>query len=105
MPRPPTPAALAAYRDVLRAARQAFKNDAHALAASRAELRGKFNEAADAQGDAAAAAVADAHEAADFLRTYVVQAELNERGNYAMTVEKHHVDAVAEEGEIRGPRK
>lgn len=83
----------------------AFKNDAHALAASRAELRSKFGEAAGAAGDDAARAVADAHEAADFLRTYVVQAALNERGNYEMRVEKHHVDTVAEEGEIRGPRQ
>lgn len=74
------------------------------MTASKSELRSKFDQATGADGDAATSAVADAHEAADFLRTYVVQAQLNERGNYRMTVEEHHVDTVAEEGEIRGPR-
>lgn len=84
----------------------AFRGDAHALAASRAELRSKFDEGASASDPAdAAARVADAREAADFLRTYVVQAALNERGNYRMTVQPHQADTVAEEGAIRGPKR
>jgi len=83
----------------------AFKGDAHALAASRAELRSKFAEGAAVADPAdVARRVADAREAADFLRTYVVQAALNERGNYRMTVQPHQADTVADEGALRGPK-
>lgn len=83
----------------------AFKGDAHALTASRVELRSKFAEgAAVTDASEIARLVADAREAADFLRTYVVQAALNERGNYRMTVQPHQADTVAEEGALRGPK-
>ena len=65
---------------------------------------GPCQESSGATGEAARQLLADAEEAASFLRTYVVQARLNERGNYRMTVQPHHADTVAEEAALRGPR-
>lgn len=46
--------------------------------------------------EAAAALRAEAAEAADFIGSYVVQAALNDRGNYTMTVQPEHTGALAE---------
>lgn len=90
----------------------AFRGDTVTLNASRTELRARFDESRASLSSAGVQqqeqidqALADAAEAADFLRTFVVQAKLNERGNYEMKLEPHHADAVAEEAAIRGSRK
>ncbi len=95
----------------------AFRGDTVTLTASRKELRARFDESRRStslgggseqqqqQQEQIDQALADAAEAADFLRTFVVQAKLNERGNYEMKLEPHHADAVAEEAAIRGSRK
>ena len=92
---------------------QAFRGDTVTLNASRKELRARFDESRASlagqeqqqQQEQIDQALADAAEAADFLRTFVVQARLNERGNYEMKLEPHHADTVAEEAAIRGSRK
>jgi complex III assembly factor LYRM7 len=75
----------ASFRAVLRAVRDTFKGDARALATCRAEARKQFRANAG-ERDAARVAkmVADALDAAQFLRDSVVQAALNDKGNYAM---------------------
>ena len=89
----------------------AFRGDTVTLNASRKELRARFDEnraslsSGGQQQEQIDQALADAAEAADFLRTFVVQAKLNERGNYEMKLEPHHADTVAEEAAIRGSRK
>lgn len=89
----------------------AFRGDAHALAASRAEIRSHYLAAASVPPAEVAAKVADSDEAASFLAAHVVQGVLNERGNYAVTLEAHHADAsvlvepgaaVAKEGDAGG---
>lgn len=91
----------------------AFRGDTATLKASRKELRARFDDSratlagggGQQHQEQIDQALADAAEAADFLRTFVVQAKLNERGNYEMKLEPHHADAVAEEAAIRGSRK
>eukprot|EP00891_Asterochloris_glomerata_P003324 jgi/Astpho2/3324/Aster-x0573 len=48
--------------------------------------------------------LADGLEAADFIKTFVVQAKLNPRGNFEMQVQPEHADATAEEAALRGKR-
>ncbi|KAK9831574.1 hypothetical protein WJX74_000763 [Apatococcus lobatus] len=96
---------LAAYRVLLRSITAAFKGDAFMLQQSRREVRHKYQEAAGLTDPAEVQKkVAEAKEAADFIRTNVVQAQLNERGNFAMQVEEHHADSTAEEAAIRPSR-
>ncbi|KAK9864299.1 hypothetical protein WJX84_004057 [Apatococcus fuscideae] len=96
---------LAAYRVLLRSITAAFKGDAFMLRQSKLEVRHKYQEASSLT-DAAEVQkrVAEAKEAADFIRTNVVQAKLNGRGNFAMHVEEHHADSTAEEAAIRPNR-
>jgi len=72
------------------------------LQQSRRELRSKF-EANKSVSDQAAQnkLLAEGEEAASFIRTFVVQAKLNERGNFQMKPEPHHADTVAEEAALR----
>jgi len=90
----------------------AFRGDAHALATARAEVRSHYLAAASVPPSEVAAKVADSDEAASFLTAHVVQGVLNERGNYAVSLEAHHADAavmveprVAVEEEGRGGGK
>lgn len=67
-------------RNVLRAA---FKHDEPALAAAFTEIRSNFAQHAAVRDEQEVAALCAAgHDALDFLRTSVVQAKLNERGNF-----------------------
>ena len=76
-------AAKSAHRALLRACRETFRGDTKALSASTAEVRARFRErSALAPGsDEALRAVADAREAASFVRTNLVQGVVNARGN------------------------
>ena len=61
----------------------AFKQDEPALAAAFEEIRSNFAQHKDVTDKAEVDALCAAgHDALDFLRTSVVQAKLNERGNY-----------------------
>ena len=105
---PPTLLSLHQLTDAQPPNLTAFCGDTVTLTASRKELRARFDETRRSSGALGAQeidqALADAAEAADFLRTFVVQAKLNERGNYEMKLESHHADTVAEEAAIRGSR-
>lgn len=69
---------------------------------SKLELRSKF-EANRRVADSGAVKklLAEGEEAASFIKTFVVQAKLNDRGNYEMKVQPHHADATAEEAALR----
>jgi len=74
------------------------------LSAAKREIRQKFEEnRTHAGGAALTELIAEAYDAADFIKTQVVQAERNERGNYTMKIEKHHSDDVPPEGWVPPP--
>ncbi|CAL5221847.1 g4107 [Coccomyxa viridis] len=96
---------LSVYREFLRSIKQAFKNDEFMQQTARNEVRTKFQGSSGVTDPAEIDKLcAEGRDAARFLTQYVVQAELNERGNYAMSVEPHHTDAVAEEAALRPDR-
>jgi hypothetical protein len=81
----------AAYRGLLRAVATTFAGDASALAQGRSAAAAAFRgwappPAAPAPADALARALADADEAAAFLREHVAQGRLNERGAYEVAL-------------------
>ncbi|CAI7914561.1 unnamed protein product [Closterium sp. NIES-53] len=77
------PSALSAYRTLLRAIRKSFPGDQHANSAGRAEVRGHFEgNRGEADERRLAELERDARDAAEMLRTMVVQARLNDRGNF-----------------------
>ena len=47
----------------------------------------------ETEADAIQRLCAEGDEAADFLRTFVVQARLNERGNYGMLLHANWIEA------------
>ena len=76
---------VASFRALLRVVRETFRGDAQALRTCRAEARKQYlAHAGERDGARVARLVADAHDAAQFLRDSVVQAQLNDQGNYAM---------------------
>jgi complex III assembly factor LYRM7 len=75
----------ASFRALLRAVKDTFKGDLQALRTCRAEARKQYRaHASERDGARIERLVADAQDAAQFLRESVVQAQLNEQGNYAM---------------------
>ena len=81
------PAVRGGLRVLFRAVRETFAGDAKALSASRAEIRKRFHEN-ERVSDAAVITrlVAEAHDAAAFLRESIVQARLNSAGRYGACV-------------------
>ena len=76
-----------AFRALLLAVREKFSGDAAALRTCREEARKHFRANAGVRDAAKAAAlVADALDAAKFLRESVVQARLTPEGRYAMAI-------------------
>lgn len=76
-------AALAGFRHLVRAQRKAFAGDSQMQAGAVNEIRGHFEKNRDASDpEEIRKLIAGCYGAADFLSTFVVQAELNERGNY-----------------------
>ena len=87
----------AAYRAVLRAQRVAFGGDLEMIRASQSATRAEFDKgiASFASGDAdydMEKSLEMAHDAAKFFRTNIVQAPLNERGNYEVSAERIRTD-------------
>ena len=76
--------ARSAYRQLLRVQRQLFVGDLSARTAARAETRTRFMENAAASPEQAATLVAEADEAAEFIRQNIAQTVLNERGNFEL---------------------
>jgi len=89
--------AASAYRHLLRAAAATFGADAAAVARCRAEARARFvANAGERDAARARALVADALDAAAFLRRSVVQASLNgATGRYEMRVRPEPEDSAA----------
>mmetsp|Transcript_1520 Transcript_1520/g.3334 ORF Transcript_1520/g.3334 Transcript_1520/m.3334 type:complete len:105 (-) Transcript_1520:89-403(-) len=82
---------LGAYRRLLRAATATFRNDPTALTAAKGEIRNKFDDSKEeTDGEKLKSLVSEAYDAADFIRQHVVQAALNEEGNYEIKVGQHH---------------
>ncbi|KAK9914943.1 hypothetical protein WJX75_002676 [Coccomyxa subellipsoidea] len=72
------------------------------LSSARQEVRTRFKSAAGVtEPEEIEKLCAEGRDAANFLGQYVVQAQLNERGNFAMSVEPHHTETVAEEAALR----
>lgn len=89
-----------AFRALLVAVREKFAGDAEALRTCRAEARKHFRANAGVRDAAKVAAlVADAFDAAKFLRESVVQARLTAAGRYAMAIPAQpNTNTVAEGG-------
>ena len=78
--------ALGAYKRLLRAAASTFKGDELTLAAAKKEIRQKFEDNRDlGEGKQLDDLLYEAYDAADFIKTHVVQAEMNEKGHYSMS--------------------
>ncbi|GBG77595.1 hypothetical protein CBR_g24042 [Chara braunii] len=78
----------AAFRTLIRAQRVAFANDELAQRLALREIRSGFEKSrhvADVQ--VVDRLLAEANEAADFIRTQLVQVKMNERGNFEMDVD------------------
>lgn len=74
---------LTAYRSLLRAAKKAFTGDKQMVQGASAEIRKKFEENRGVKSeDEIKKLLGMAEEGSQFLATMVVQAELNESGNY-----------------------
>lgn len=69
-------------RQLIRAQRRAFAGDAEMLRSGHAAILQQFRANRDAAADKVPAMLKTADEAIDFLRHNIVQAPLNERGNY-----------------------
>ncbi|GAQ77757.1 hypothetical protein KFL_000030350 [Klebsormidium nitens] len=91
-------AALAGFRHLLRAQRKSFAGDSVMQAGAVKEIRSHFEKNRDASDpEEVQKLVAGCYDAADFLSTFVVQAELNDRGNYEMKLQPEHAEKVAED--------
>jgi len=79
--------ATAAYRRLLRATRDLFREDTQALIKSRAEIRSHFEKSrAVTNPTEIRRLLADAQEAEDFINRHLVQARKTQRGTYAVTL-------------------
>ena len=99
-----TPSAVGAYRALLRARAKAFAGDARALDAAHREIRTQFERARDVDANDARVKIAEAVEAATFVRSHVVQAvREGEEGAFRMTVDAEHRDVtISRDGEGEG---
>ncbi|KAL3699927.1 hypothetical protein R1sor_017949 [Riccia sorocarpa] len=86
------------FRALLRVRRQAFAGDEHALAASAVQIRQEFEANRHVNDEKTVSElIAQAREAVDFIGLNVVQAKLNDRGNYEMKLAKEHAGETVEE--------
>lgn len=82
--------AYSALRRLVRAKNAAFKGDAEMLRSAQAMIREQFGTDRDASPEEVPEVLKRIDEAVEFLEQNVVQAPLNERGNY--TVDANRVD-------------
>ncbi|KMZ67123.1 Mitochondrial zinc maintenance protein 1, mitochondrial [Zostera marina] len=88
---------LTAYRSLLRAAKKAFTGDKQMVQGASAEIRKKFEENRGVKSeDEIKKLLGMAEEGSQFLATMVVQAELNESGNYELKPDKEHAGKTLE---------
>ncbi|KAJ4305310.1 Mitochondrial zinc maintenance protein 1, mitochondrial [Kalmusia sp. IMI 367209] len=84
--------ALAAYRNLLRSARIAFKGDMRMLSAARLEARKNFenNRALATGSEELSKQITHAEEVAKFLRENVVQGQATDsKGSYKLNIHEH----------------
>jgi len=100
MAAPARQTAIGAYRLLLRTVATTFKGDDLTLLAAKKEIRQKFEDNRDNSGTEL---VSEAYDAAEFIKTHVVQAEMNEEGNYSMKIEQQHAEDEPPEGWVPPP--
>jgi len=95
-----TKPAISAFRTLLRAVTDTFRGDSAALLKCRLEARKQFR-ANIGERDSARIIrmIADAEDAAMFIRESVVQAKLNEQGHYAMKLKPQGSGGGGNQGE------
>lgn len=76
--------ARSALRRLVRAKNNAFRGDPAMLQAASKTIREEFNRRADATDDQMPGLLKEIDDAVQFLRSNIVQAPLNERGNYVV---------------------
>lgn len=77
------PQVLSGYRELLRAIHNTFRADTRAIIQCTGEARKAFRaNVSERDQDKIKRMVADAHEAASFLRQHIAQAKLNDAGRY-----------------------
>ncbi|KAG0610031.1 hypothetical protein M758_7G033300 [Ceratodon purpureus] len=83
--------AVAVFRTLMRTRRQCFAGDPDLLAASAKEIRKEFEANRNVgPGEELESLISKAREGVEFMRVNIVQAKLNERGNYEMKVKPEH---------------
>ncbi|KAI1280870.1 Complex III assembly factor LYRM7 [Halotydeus destructor] len=78
---------LACYKALMKTRQNTFKGDEEALQTLKDKIRVEFENNKDVKSGEVEQLLKSGWEAENFLRTSVVQAKLNERGNY----EVHHL--------------
>mmetsp|Transcript_39400 Transcript_39400/g.47798 ORF Transcript_39400/g.47798 Transcript_39400/m.47798 type:complete len:107 (-) Transcript_39400:196-516(-) len=101
--------ALSLYRGLMRVCRKTFAGDQATYSAALLELRNKYRESLyETDPQAIEARLAEGREVIEFMGGHVVQGALNDQGNYAIKLEKHHGDMVMsmeEDGECSSKSK
>ncbi|CAM6087363.1 unnamed protein product [Calypogeia fissa] len=88
----------ALFRSLLRVRRQAFAGDEVMVVAAAAQIRHEFEANRHVSDpEVLRQCVAKAREAVDFISMNVVQAKLNDRGNYEMKLDPKHAGESLEE--------
>ncbi|XP_024384033.1 mitochondrial zinc maintenance protein 1, mitochondrial [Physcomitrium patens] len=89
---------LALFRSLLRTRKQCFAGDSEMLAASAKQIRDEFEGHRNVgAGEELDKLVTKAREAVEFMKVNIVQAKLNERGNYEVKLKSEHQGASLEE--------
>ncbi|KAH9536063.1 hypothetical protein CY35_17G086400 [Sphagnum magellanicum] len=89
---------LSVFRTLLRTRRKCFEGDMQMLVAVAAQIRAEFEEHKSVTDEAQLEQLlGKAREAVDFMQFNIVQAKLNERGNYEVKLEPEHAGASLEE--------
>mmetsp|Transcript_38429 Transcript_38429/g.64566 ORF Transcript_38429/g.64566 Transcript_38429/m.64566 type:complete len:107 (-) Transcript_38429:2201-2521(-) len=92
--------ALSVYRGLLRASRDSFKTDTLMLTESRREIRSNFEVARlETNVEVIKTKIGEAEEAAIFIRQFVVQGVMNNKGNFEVKLQEQHADKVISQDE------
>ncbi|QDZ19858.1 hypothetical protein HOP50_03g23750 [Chloropicon primus] len=93
-----------AYRLLLRSVSETFKGDDFTLLAAKKEIRQKFEDSRDmADEKARSDLIYEAYDAAEFIKTHVVQAEMTGEGRYKMSATQSMSEDQPPEGWVEPP--
>mmetsp|Transcript_5556 Transcript_5556/g.10896 ORF Transcript_5556/g.10896 Transcript_5556/m.10896 type:complete len:115 (-) Transcript_5556:347-691(-) len=85
------------YRGLLRSVQQVFRGDLEMLTAARQEIRDRLEERRNVHDEEEVSRLqAEGREAAEFLKTSIMQAMPNEKGHIAVDLEGEHANCVVE---------